>query len=572
MEALKKLHKSYMKKYWELKELKDDEENKEKNKGKIAKLEKEMESLKNSIEKIQQERTQREKKIKDLEQKIPRELKDSNEYKSVVSEYISQNSSPYIGDIIVTDDGRVIFKYGGIPEIDDGKRIMQFKNGLIYTYEDNKGYDFDTREDLIHMRVKVEKTDLKGRIKEKFSIIANCRGGQWSYKENELDQWKNIGDISQLPIKELLSKYSISYDLGQFLNQNYTLIQKKEQIPEKINPELQEDSSIAEENALTVEDLRKMYDYIFYDAILYDSDNFIGARELEKGTQNVINHLFFLKKNGVVIPIPELKELTEGDIINGKHYKHINRVHYRPTRNGSHTFDIEEKGSDIGDNKDLEHIDRSNNIYRYNKYYRYVTLDNSQKIVKVFESEQRLESAKGNLYHRNKDENGELCIRLVDLEGNVHSIKESGKAGEKGLKEKTFGHRGDCQLKVVYKDKEPVYALFIGNKNINSHEFCTAEELRDFFERQKQNFKRFGWSMDEDSCFYQMEAVIETFNETFMKGNFVPSTQEITTKKEEKSLTELSEELSKLTKTEEQAKQLLKQYEEQLPDISKGEI
>lgn len=571
MHDFEKLHKSYMKKYWTLKELKDNEENKEKNKGKIAKLEKEMESLKNSIEKMQQERTEREKKIKDLEQKIPRELKDNHEYKFVVSEYISHNSSPYIGDIIVTDDERVIFKYGGIPEIDDGKRIMQFKNGLIYTYEDKKEYDFDTREDLIHMRVKVEKTDLKGMRKEKFSIIANCKGEQWSYEENELYQWKNIGDISQLPIKELLSKYSVSYDLGQFLNNNYTLIQKKEQIQEKINTELQEDSSITEEDALTVEDLRKKYGCIF-DVLYDDNDDFICAREIEKGTKNVIDHLFFKKKNGEVIPIPELKEFMEGDIKNGKHYKLISRVNYRPTRNGSHTFDIEEEGADIGDNEDLEQIDRFNNIYRYNKYYRYVTLNDSQKIVKVFESEQRLENAKGNLYHRNKDENGKQCIRLVDLEGNVHSIKESGKSGEEGLKEKTFGPRGDCQLKVVYKDREPVYALFIGNNNINNHEFCTAEELRGFFERQKQNFKRFGWSMDEDSCFNQMEEVIENFNKTFMKGDFVPSIEKITTQKEEKSLTELSEELSKLTKTEEQAKQLLKQYEKQLPDISKGEI
>lgn len=573
MEDLEKLHQSYMKKYWKLEELNNDEQNKEENKAKIIKLENEMKALKSSIKKLQEERDKREKKIRELETKIPNELIDNHQYKSIVSEYISHNSLPYIGDIIVTNDGKIIFKYGGIPEIDDGKRIMQYKNGLIYTYEDKKEYDFDTRENLRHIEVKVEKSDIKGIEKEKFTIIAHCKRGQWSYEENELYQWKNIEDISKLPIEELLSKYSVSYDLGQFLEKNYTPISRKEQIQGKTNTELQEDSSLTEEDALTVEDLRKKYDYVFDNPILYDdSDNFIGAREVEKDTQKIIDHLFFKKKNGVVIPIPELNEVIEGDFINGKHYKHIHLVHSKPTRNDSHTFLVEEEGVDIRNNEELEKIDRFNNPYKYKKYYRYVTLDDSQKLVKVFETEQQPENAKGNLYHRYKDADGKQCIRLVDLEGNVHPIKESGKAGEKGLKEKTFGSRGDCQLKVVYKDKEPVYALFMGNKDINNHEFCTAEELRNFFERQKQNFKRFGWSMDENSCFNQMEEVIESFNETFMQGEFVPSTDEIKTKTEDKSLTELFEELSELTKTEEQAKKLLKQYEEQLPDKSKGEI
>ena len=125
---------------------------------------------------------------------------------------------------------------------------------------------------------------------------------------------------------------------------------------------------------------------------------------------------------------------------------------------------------------------------------------------------------------------------------------------------------------MVYKDKEPVYAFFLGNVNINSHEFCTKEELNKFFEIQTQNFKRFGWSMAENSCFNQMKDVIDSFNETFMQGSFVPSTDEVKAKAEDKSLTDLSTELSELTITEEKAKQLLQQYENTLSTNTKGEI
>lgn len=75
--------------------------------------------------------------------------------------------------------------------------------------------------------------------------------------------------------------------------------------------------------------------------------------------------------------------------------------------------------------------------------------------------------------------------------------------------------------------------------------------------------------MDEDSCFANMEEIIETFNDTFMQGKFVPALDKTKTQKEEKSVTELAEELSGLTKTEQEAKQLLSQYEQQLPDNNK---
>lgn len=206
------------------------------------------------------------------------------------------------------------------------------------------------------------------------------------------------------------------------------------------------------------------------------------------------------------------------------------------------------------------------------RYTRYVTLDDSQKIVKVFESNQSIEPAIGSLYQRNKDENGKLSIKLVDLMGNIHCIKERGKYGEKNLREKTFGPRGRSQLKVVYKNKEPVYALFYGSEDIPNQEFCTAEELRDFFEAQMQNFKRFGWRMEKDSCFMQMKEVIQKFNESFMKGNFVPSISENSDTNEEPSLKNLSEELAGLDSKEQEARALMEKYESMLPSNGKGEI
>ena len=66
-----------------------------------------------------------------------------------------------------------------------------------------------------------------------------------------------------------------------------------------------------------------------------------------------------------------------------------------------------------------------------------------------------------------------------------------------------------------------------------------------------------------------MEEIIENFNETFMQGEFVPSLDKSKAKKEDKSVTELAEELSELTDKEIQAKQLLEQYEHQLPNKDK---
>ena len=564
-----------------LEDLQQDEESKKNNKKQIDQVKKEIKSLEGSI-KRQEEQKVRENKVKEIEDKIPSEIKGTMEYRFAVDGYIMQNSAPNIGDITVTEDGKVIFKYGGLAEVDDGKQVMQLKNGSIYTYEDRKAYDtYDTGENLTNLIVNVQKRNPYSRMGEKFSITAMWRAGQWSYQENDLYQWKDIADVSELPIEELLSKYSVSEDLQQFLNENFTPIPKKEPVQEKTETNPEEKTAITSDDIITVDDLKKEYTYVF------DRDSgIVTARKVEKrevpytlylsdGTTvqktreengKVSDNLFFKDNNGIVNPIQELSEMEEGDI-NGRHYKSSNSVPYVSSRKGSHTFDVHEWGFDVKDDEDLEQINRYSEPYRYDKHYRYVTLDNSQKLVKVFESEHYIDKPWGNLYHRNKDENGKQCIRLVDLAGNVHSIKEGGKVGEKGLKEKTFGPKGDYQLKVVYKDKEPVYALFMGD-DYSGHqkEFCTAEELRECYERQKREFQRYGMYMNEDSCFAQMEEVIENFNETFMQGEFVPSIDKTKAKKEEKSVTELAEELFALTEKEKQAKQLLEQYEHQLPN------
>lgn len=560
-----------------LEDLQIDDESKKNNKKQINQVKKEIKSLENQITRQEEQKT-REKMVKELEGKIPSEIKDTMDYRFAVDGYIMQNSAPNIGDITVSEDGKITFKYGGLSEVDDGKKVIQLKNGSIYTYEDRKAYDtYDTGENLTNLIINVKKSNPYSRMGEKFSITAMSRARQWSYQENDLYQWKDIDDISELPIEELLTKYSVSEDLQQFLYENFTPIPKKEQIQEKTEKEPHEKDVIIGADVLTVDDLKKEYEYVF------DRDSgIVTARKVEKrevpytlhlpdGTTvqktreengKVSDYLFFKDKNGIVTLIPELSYQEEGDI-NGDHYRSSDSSVYGSTRHGSHKFDVHEWGFE-------GHDEEGKQIGRFDKHYRYVTLDDSQKIVKVFESENYIDKPWGDLYHRNKDENGKQCIRLVDLAGNIHSIKEGGKVGEKGLKEKTFGSRGDYQLKVVYKDKEPVYAIFIGDEYSNHQkEFCTAEELRECYERQTRELKRCGIWIDEESCFAQMEDVIENFNETFMQGEFVPSLGKSKAKKEDKSVTELSEELSELTDKERQAKQLLEQYEHQLPNKDK---
>ncbi len=557
-----------------LEDLQQDEESKKNNKKQITQVKKEIKSLEGSI-KRQEEQKVRESKVKELEGKIPSEIKDTMEYRFAIDGYIMQNSAPNIGNITVDEDGKVTFKYGGLAEVDDGKQVMQLKNGSIYTYEDRKAYDsYDTGENLTNLIVSVKKSNTYSRMGEKFSVTAMCRGRQWFYQENDLYQWKDIADVSELPIEELLIKYSVSEDLKQFLNENFTPVPKKEQVQEKTETDQQDKPIITGDDILTVDDLKKEYTYLF------DRDSgIVTARKVEKkevpytlhlpdGTTvqktreengKVSDHLFFKDENGIVTLIPELSYQEEGDI-NGNHYRSSSSMPYGSTRHGSHTFDVHEWGFE-GYDEEGKQIDR------FDKHYRYVTIDDIQKLVKVFESENYIDKPWGDLYHRNKDKNGKQCIRLVDLAGNVHSIKEGGKAGEKGLKEKTFGPRGDYQLKVVYKDKEPVYALFMGDDYSNhQNEFCTAEELRECFERQKREFQRYGMYMDEDSCFAHMDEIIENFNETFMQGDFVPTLDKTKSQKEDKSVTELAEELSQLDETEKRAKQLLEQYEHQLPN------
>lgn len=560
-----------------LEDLQQDEESKKNNKKQITQVKKEIKSLEGSIRR-QEEQKIRESKVKELEYKIPSEIKNTMEYRFTIAGYIMQNSAPHIGNITVDEAGRVVIKHGGLDDVDDGKMVIQLKNGEIYIYEDIKAYDdYDTGENLTNLIVKVKKSNPYSRMGEKFSITASKRGRQWSYQENDLYQWKDIADISELPVEELLSKYSVSSDLQHFLNENFTPIAKKEQVQEKTSTEQQVKPINTVDGVFTVDDLRKEYTYVF------DEDGgIVRAREVEKkevpytlhlpdGTTvqktreedgKVIDYLFFKDNNGIVTPIPELSGKEEGDI-DGRYYKSTSFCEYGQSRKESHTFDVHEWEFEGYDEEGKQKN-------RFDKHYRYVTLDDLQKVVKVFESDKYIDKPWANLYHRNKDENGKQCIRLVDLAGNIHSIKEGGKVGEKGLKEKTFGPRGDYQLKVVYKDKEPVYAIFMGSYSYKQQcEFCTAKELKELFERQKREFQRYGMYMDEDSCFAHMEEIIENFNDTFMQGNFVPALDKAKNKKEEKTVTELAQELSELTETEQKAKKLLEQYEHQLPNNDK---
>lgn len=369
-------------------------------------------------------------------------------------------------------------------------------------------------------------------------------------------------------IEQVASLNEVTHPLSE------TIKREQESIG-KLNQEMMQKS---EGGILTVDDLKKTYDYVF------DRDEgIVTARKVEKrqvpytlhlpdGTTiqkmkeengKVSETIFFRDKNGIVTLIPELSYQEEGDIFKGPYHSSASSS-YISSRKGSRTFDVDEWG--------FEGMNDEGQVGRFNKHYRYVALTDTQKLVKVFESEHYIDKPWGDLYHRNKDENGKQCIRLVDLAGNVHSIKEGGKVGEKGLKEKTFGPRGDYQLKVVYKDNEPVYALFMGGYGDEPCEFCTAEELKQCYERETGSLAGYGISYGyDDDCFSHMEDIIEHFNETFMQGNFVPQIDKTKGKKQAKTVTELAEELKTLEQQEQKAKELLTQYQ-QVPQQEEKEV
>jgi len=154
-----------------LEELQQDEGSKKNNKKQILQVKKEIKSLEVSIKKQEEEKV-RERKVKELEGKIPSEIKDTMEYRFLINGYIMQNSAPYIGDITVDEDGKVTFKYGGLAEVDDGKQVMQLKNGSIYTYEDRKAYDtYDTGENLTNLIVIVKKVILIQEWEKNFLLL-----------------------------------------------------------------------------------------------------------------------------------------------------------------------------------------------------------------------------------------------------------------------------------------------------------------------------------------------------------------------------------------------------------------
>lgn len=351
-------------------------------------------------------------------------------------------------------------------------------------------------------------------------------------------------------------------------------IKREQESISKLNQEIMQKS---EGGNLKVDDLKKAYDYVSdrdegiviarkvekrqvpYTLHLPDGTT---IRKMKEETGRVAKTVFFLDQNGIATLIPELSYQAEGDLSKGPYHSSDSSA-YGSSRKGSHTFDVQEWG--------FEGMNDEGQVGRFDKHYRYVALTDTQKLVKVFESEHYIDKPWGDLYHRNKDENGKQCIRLVDLAGNVHSIKEAGKAGEKGLKEKTFGPRGDYQLKVVYKDNEPVYALFMGGYGEEPREFCTAEELRQCYERKTGLLAGYGISYGDDDCFSHMGDVIENFNETFMQGNFVPQKNKTKGQQQDKTVTELADELKALEQQEQKAKKLLSQYQ-QIPQQKDIEV
>lgn len=516
---------------------------KETYKKQIAELEKEIISCEKQIIK-QEAMKERERRVEEIGEKIPSEIKKSFEYDSSARMYIWQNSAPYIRDMILTDDGKVIFLYGGNSEIDSGKRIMQVINGDVYDYEETRAYN-QGGKNLTDFNFFATRTNSRSGTQEKFSVFTMLSAGKWNYRC--LAGWKEIEDISKLPLEELLSDCSISDELKKFFYENYVSVPKREKMEEK-EATVQETPVITAEGVLTVGDLKKDYAYVF------DSDNgIVFARNEERDGDDI----FFKDKSGAVIKIPELSYMTEEDI-DGNNFRSSESYPFSSSRDGSHIFNVHECG--------YESQVEGRLVGRYDKYYRYVTLDDSKKVVKVFESNDSIERPLVNLYHRNKDKNGKQCIRLVDLQGNVHSIKEGGREGEEGLKEKTYGDEDDYQLKVVYKENEPVYAVFFGEYDA-PRDFCTAEELRRFYDDKVNDLSIYGISIDEDdACFGPMAKVIENFNETFMRGDFAPSPKRMKVKQEDKSLAELAEELAILTDIEKESKQLLAQYEQLLPN------
>lgn len=72
-------------------------------------------------------------------------------------------------------------------------------------------------------------------------------------------------------------KYSISEDLQQFLNENFTNIPKRELVQEKKETEEPKKIVVIGDDVLTVDDLKKEYEYVFD-----RDDGIVTARKVEK--------------------------------------------------------------------------------------------------------------------------------------------------------------------------------------------------------------------------------------------------------------------------------------------------
>ena len=534
--------------------LQEDMEHVKKNRKEISFINKEIKRLETSIMHLEEESIRRD-TVEMMESHIPEEIKQFAEYQFARGGYISKNTAPLIGEMQNVEDGKVIFTYGGVPETYEGKLVFQMIDGQCYRYEERKVYDFDTGEELTNILITVEGNG------EKYTTTAMKRNDVWTYHMNNTYQWKEVEDSTQIPFQEMITRHNGSEVFKQFFDENYMPTQKKETIKKQV---LISEKQQTREEPKTVNDLKKMYsivldeefaiitvrkprkdwqmDYAFYDPMI------------QKAGGEVTTKLYFQDEEGRVSFIPELSDKVEEK--DGKYYlSHAAR--YYPTRKGTTVFDVHEWS-----------LEKQNNN-KEDKYTRYVTLDALGKVVKVFESSIPIDFPMTDLYHRKKDENGQLSIQLVDLKGNVHKIKETGKAGENNLTEKTFGPQNDYQLRVIYKEKEPVYAFVIGD-NFNHIDFCTAQELQAYYQKSITEFQRYGIPVDDKSCFVKMGEVIENFNESFMQGKFIPLTNQKEKQEQEKSLQELAQELKTLEIQEQGLQELEREYrklEEQVREI-----
>ena len=261
----------------------------------------------------------------------------------------------------------------------------------------------------------------------------------------------------------------------------------------KIKQEYGNDIKNMLQSQLTVETAKDQYDYVF------DHDPYILSTRNKKEDGSV-NDFYFLKNEDLtLIPIPELNEDTTGKSV----------IWYSADREGIQSFDVSVYNND---NKQTE-------------YTRYTVFWQEQKIIKLFESDNIISKPWTDLYHRNK-EDGKTTMKLVDLKGGIHIIKDKGKLWPEKLKEKTFWKAGDFQITFTYNNGIPVFGFFRNQwspirgddgKSI-SNEFCSISEIECYYQAISKELKQFWISIDTE-VFEKMREIIENkkFDDNFMQ-------------------------------------------------------